>query len=224
MLTFVKMKEKTGVAVIGDVVGSRTHTDRSGMQRALVEVLDRVNTQVKAEQDLVPTIGDEFQAVYVDVATAVNATLLVRLHLPEGMDCRFGIGAGSYAAVGQSTYGVMQEGPAWWSARDAIVIAKDRERHKNKTLRTWFCAAETTGGDDDAKVDVVNALVLCRDDIVSGMNARQRRLLRGLLAGETQAALAVAEDISPSAVSQALQSSGAYAVLAAHECFASDAP
>lgn len=212
------MKQKTGIALIGDVVGSRVHPDRAAMQRDLVSGLERVNELIGAQQPLAPTVGDEFQAVYTDVATAVNATLLIRLCLPEGLDCRFGLGAGTYATVGESPYGVTQDGPAWWSARDAIVAAKDREKRKNATLRTWFSAAE--GGQDAA---MVNALVLCRDQIVGTMNVRQRRLLFGVLTGATQAVLARAEGISPSAVSQALHSSGAYAVVGAHESLASGA-
>ncbi|MBC7596533.1 MAG: hypothetical protein H7288_21840 [Kineosporiaceae bacterium] len=223
----MEMKQKTGIALIGDVVGSRTYVDRAAMQSELVSVLDQVNRQIDAEQQLTATIGDEFQAVYADIAKAVNATLRIRLTLPEGMDCRFGLGAGTYATVGQSPYGVMQDGPAWWSARDAIVIAKDRAHRKNRTLRTWFCAAEapTPGGHHEAapQAGVVNAYALCRDQIVSGMNPRQRRLLLGLLGGTTQIALAKAEGISPSAVSQALHSSGAYAVLAAHDSLATGA-
>lgn len=215
----MEMKHMAGIAMIGDVVGSREHTDRAAMQTSLAEVLDQVNALVGAEQPLTPTIGDEFQAVYSDVATAVNATLRIRLSLPEGLDCRFGLGEGTYAAVGASPYGVMQDGPAWWSARDAIVIAKDREKRKNPTLRTWFRVAEAADsrGNDDNRVDLVNAFVLCRDQIVSTMNARQRRLLYGLLSGETQAAMADSEGISASAVSQALHSSGAFAVLASHD-------
>ena len=220
----MKIKQTAGIALIGDVVGSRTHTDRVAMQVALVSVLDRVNEQIDALQPLTPTIGDEFQAVYGDIATAVNATLRIRLNLPDGLDCRFGLGAGTYATVGDSPYGVMQDGPAWWSARDAIVIAKDREHRKNGTLRTWFCAAgsPTSGRHDEEQPQpgAINAIVLCRDHIVSGMNPRQRRLLLGLLAGSTQAALATAEGISPSAVSQALHTSGAHSVLAAHDSLA----
>lgn len=211
------MKQETGIALIGDVVGSRTHTDRAAMQSAFVAALDRVNQDVPAEQPLAPTVGDECQAVYADIATAVKVTLLIRLHLPEGLDCRFGLGAGSYATVGESPYGVMQDGPAWWSARDAIDEGEDREKRKNGTLRTWFKVAE--GGDDDAtlRANTINALLLCRDQIVTAMNPRQRRLLLGLITGTPQTEMARAEGISASAVSQALHSSGAYAVLGAHD-------
>lgn len=214
----MEMKEMAGVALIGDVVGSRAHADRAGMQRELVAVLNSVNEAVPAIRPLAPTIGDEFQAMYPDVRIAILASLRLRLTLPEGLDCRFGIGVGTYVDVGGSNYGVMQDGPAWWSARDAIVATKQRETRRNKTLRTWFVAPDEGGWDDPtAPADVVNALLLCRDEIVSRMNARQRRLLLGLLDGHTQAELASAEGITPSAVSQGLMSSGAFAVLAAHE-------
>ncbi len=184
------------------------------MQRVLGEVLERVNQVVPAEQRLGATVGDEFQGVYADAPTAVDATLVLRLSLPVGLDCRFGLGSGTYANVGRSQYGVMQDGPAWWSARDAIVIAKDRERGRNKTLRTWFCTADEH---EEREATMVNALLLCRDQIVSDMNPRQRRLLLGVIGGQTQVALAQTEGISASAVSQTLASSGAYAVLGAHE-------
>lgn len=215
----MNMKDIAKVVLIGDVVGSRLHADRRAMQQKLEAVLEATNAAIPAVQPLAPTIGDEFQAAYADVQTAVLATLRLRLGFPEELDCRFGLGAGTYERVGQSQYGVMQDGPAWWSARDAIVIAKDRERRRNKTLRTWYAAAESEE-EDMSQASFVNALLLCRDQIVSDMNARQRRLLLGLLDGQTQAALATREGVSQSAVSQTLQSSGAFAVLAAHETLA----
>lgn len=215
----MKMKQQAGIALIGDVVGSRTHRDREALQRTLEAVLTGLNDGIPARQPLAPTVGDEFQAMYDDVATAIDVTLRLRLHLPDGLDCRFGLGAGTYTHVGSSSYGGMQDGPAWWAARDAIVIAKDREHRKNGTLRTWFCAedhcAEEQLGDHD--IATINAHLLCRDQLVGSMSARRRRLLLGVIDGRTQAMLARAEGISASAVSQALHASGAYAVLSARE-------
>lgn len=215
----MEMKVQAGVALIGDVVGSRTHDDRAAMQRQLAADLSAVNDAIPAQQQLVATVGDEFQAMYADVATALHATLRLRLTLAEGLDCRFGLGVGNYENVGRSHYGVMQDGPAWWSARDAIVIAKDRESRRNKTLRTWLCVAQGEGEThmSTPQARALNAMLLCRDQIVSDMNHRQRRLLLGLIDKKTQAELAKVEGISASAVSQTLASSGAYAVLGAHE-------
>ncbi len=55
--------EPTGVAVIGDVVGSRWK-HQTDWHASLVAALDRVNEQVPAVQRLAPTVGDEFQGLY----------------------------------------------------------------------------------------------------------------------------------------------------------------
>ena len=59
----------------------------------------------------------------------------------------------------------------------------------------------------------MNAYTMTRDQLVSDFDARQRRLLLGLLEGTTQAELAEREGISASAVSQSLRRCGALAVL-----------
>jgi hypothetical protein len=183
-------------AVIGDLVGSRAQASRSAAQHHLTAALEVVNDMLPAEQPLEPTIGDELQAVYVDLPSAMLATVLVRLALPETMDCRFGIGVGSLEIVGESAYGLTQDGPAWWSARSAIDTAKDRSRQL-PGLRTWIVHDETKEGPDMAQ-----AYLLARDDLVSGFDGRQRRIALGELQGRTLSQLAADEGISPSAVSQ----------------------
>ena len=200
-----------GVAVIGDLVGSRRGTSRSATQEQLLDALAAANDLVPARQVLEPTIGDEFQGVYDDVPAALLATLVVRLALPEGLDARAGLGTGPIEVVGASRYGLTQDGPAWWSAREAVVSVKERER-RVPGLRTWHGSA--TEPTDEGEWDAVNAYLLCRDAVVGGFDARQRRLVLGVLAGRAQKALASDEGISASAVSQSLRRSGALAVLA----------
>ncbi|MGA8987460.1 SatD family protein [Aeromicrobium sp.] len=203
------------VAVIADLVGSRTQPDRAAAQYNLVAALAQVNRSVDAVQPLAPTIGDECQGVYADVPSALRATLLLRLTLEDPLDCRFGVGLGTYRDVGRSDYGPMQDGPAWWAARDAIVETKARESRKHRSLRTWYVVSDDMlhGSQQFPEPAAINAYLLARDEIVSGMNARSRRLLLGLLDERTQVELAKIEDITQSAVSQNLQRSGAYAVL-----------
>jgi hypothetical protein len=203
--------DRSQVALIGDLVGSRRSTSRAEIQQHLVDGLAIVNATTQAVQPLTPTIGDEFQGVYADVPAALRASLVVRLSLPVDVDCRCGIGLGRLEIVGRSEYGLTQDGPAWWAARDAIVEAKRREGGQNKRLRTWFLAPETEGGGADE--GLVNAFLLCRDELVSRFDARQRRLVLGVLRGTTQKQLAASEGISPSAVSQSLRRAGAPAIL-----------
>jgi hypothetical protein len=211
------------VAMIGDLVGSRRSTSRTQVQQHLVDALAIANESTTSIQALAPTIGDEFQGVYANVGSALRASLVVRLALPADVDVRCGIGVGSLEIVGTSEYGHTQDGPAWWAARDAIVEAKRRESGQNKRLRSWFAVSER-GGDtgprtasngEGGEVDagLVNAFLLCRDELVSRLDARQRRLVLGVLRGITQKQLAADEGISPSAVSQSLKRAGAPAIL-----------
>lgn len=66
----------TAVAMIVDLVRSRQHPDRAAAQSALVAALARVNDDVPALQPLAPTVGDESQALYPDVSSALHASLL----------------------------------------------------------------------------------------------------------------------------------------------------
>lgn len=194
------------MAVIGDLVGSRAAPSRAEAQRALLSALGVAADVVSAEQPPAPTIGDEFQAVYATPSAALRAALVVRLALPAPMDCRCGIGAGPIEVVGTSDYGLTQDGPAWWAARAAIDEVGRREHGRHPALRTWYV-------DDNAEVGPINAYLLARDELVSALDDRQRRLVLGLLRGATQKDLARAEGISASAVSQSLRRCGAWSLI-----------
>ncbi|WP_162246470.1 SatD family protein [Aeromicrobium sp. Root495] len=212
------MSWPTRVAVIIDLVGSRRQRDRAWLHRTFVTALAQVDAMVPGEQPLAPTVGDEAQARYHSVNDALRATLLLRLVLPEGLDCRAGIGVGEVQDLGPGVAGLLQDGPGWWAARDAINEAKARELVKDRTLRTWYLLADEAEPGSEVPSDaVVQALLLTRDEIVSSMQERSRRLLLGVLQGVSQADLALQEGISASAVSQNLRRSGAYAVLHAHD-------
>lgn len=209
------------VAVIVDLVGSRQHRDRAWVHRVFTTALAAVNEAVEADQPLAPTVGDEAQARYLSVEAALRATLLLRLELPPGLDARAGIGVGAVQHLGQGLAGLLQDGPGWWAARDAVNEAKARETGRDRSLRTWYLVADGVDtGTTYPDPDQVGAFLLTRDEIVTGMPARSRRLLRGVLDGRTQAELADLEGVSASAVSQNLRRSGAYAVLHAHELLA----
>ncbi|MFV7869638.1 hypothetical protein ACNPMP_15395, partial [Enterococcus faecium] len=68
---------------------------------------------------LTAVVGDELQAEYPTVAAAAAALLLVRLNLPEGVECRFGVGVGDVRPVELGDW-TIPKGPAWWAARAAI--------------------------------------------------------------------------------------------------------
>ena len=196
------------IAVIIDVSRSREHADRRALQTELGAIFARVNELVPALQSIEATVGDEFQAAYPDLATALRATLVTRLLLSVDIDCRFGLGHGDIVTVGESRTGAIQDGSAWWSARDAIDEAHKREYARLPFVRSWYQSGDTT-----ERTEIVNAYLLSRDHLLGAMKRRERALLLGQLLGETQSELAEREGITQSAVSQNLHKSGAMSLL-----------
>lgn len=176
--------------VIGDIVGSRVLPDPASTQRAIIRALDRVNEILDPEQEFEATIGDEFQGATTELADAVLATLLVRLHLLPEADVRCGIGYGELGVLDPDRRPVLQNGPGWWAARDALT---DLERRRGAAARTWYAGPDAGH---------VTAFLLTRDALVERLNERGLRLLRGALEGRTQRELAAEEGISASAISQ----------------------
>jgi hypothetical protein len=177
-------------AVIGDVVNSRRLADRRGAQRLIAEVLAEVDRVVPGVQPMEATVGDEFQGAYATVAEATRATLLIRLGLLPGIDVRCGIGVGEATVFDERRTPLLQDGPAWWTAREAIEWMAGPRR---TAVRTWFVGTDAA---------VVNAHLLCRDALVDRLNERGWRMLRAALQGESQQRIAETEGVTKSAVSQ----------------------
>ena len=196
--------------MIVDIVDSKKIHDRVGVQHAIEAAFAGVDELFPDGDPLVATVGDEFQAVYPTLGAALQATLAARLALPDGIDCRFGIGWGELRDVGRGTRGAVQDGSAWWLARAAIEEAHEREDARTPTLRSWFA----TDG-EPRLATAVNAYLLTRDHVVSSMSDRARRLTYGTMRGRLQSELADDEGISQGAVSQSLRRSGGMSVLAA---------
>src|SRR4051794_1604895 len=176
-------------AVIGDVIGSRRLPDRVAAHRALTRSLDEVNDLLAPARPFAVTVGDEYQGACDSLGDAVLAALLVRLALLPGIDVRCGIGHGTVMVHDVSGSAVVQDGPGWWTAREAIELvagARDPRRH-------WYV------GDG---AGTINAFLLCRDHLVDRLNERGIRMLRLALMGRSQKQIAEAEGIWPSAVSQ----------------------
>lgn len=220
------LPSRRSIAMIADISRSRSHPERAELQGVIEAAFATVAELAEASEPLRPTVGDEFQAVFVDLATAVRASLLARLALPDGVECRFGLGHGELRTVGEGSVGPLQDGSAWWSAREAVTEAREREYGRQPFLRTWYVSADDTRLDavTPASQTVTNAYLVTRDHLVTAMSDRERRLLLGQLRGSTQSELAEQEGISQSAVSQNLRRSGAAAVLAGETLIAGGRP
>ncbi len=177
-------------ALLGDVVASRRLDDRSGAQRRIVEVLAQVARETPGVQPLQPTVGDEFQGAFASLWDAGLAALLIRLALLPTVDVRCGIWFGDATVFDDRRTPLLQDGPAWWAAREALATLGSARRSGARTLYSGPGA------------DAANAHLLCRDALVDRLSDRGRRMLRMALRGATQQRIAEVEGITRSAVSQ----------------------
>lgn len=209
----------TATTLIGDLIGSRGSTDRRALHETFAAVLDRVNSELRPPTPVRMQVGDEYQGVFASLGDALHASLTVRLALLPAADVRHGIGRGRIEVLSEEPR--VEDGPGWWAARAAIERVEAAEaRPGERSLRTAYVADRDTGGTGAAassEESAVNAALVLRDHLVSGLSERSLSVLRGLLAGESQRDLAGTLGISPSAVSQRVRADGLAAIIAAHD-------
>lgn len=209
-------------AIIADIVGSRTLTNRADAQRIFEAALERASEGLALLQVPYPTVGDEFQAVAYTLEDALLLTLRAQLLLPSQLQLRFGIGAGR---IEEFTSGVhrqvpargrgaesaaLQDGSAWWAARAAINRAHDVQDASNPFIRTWFMAHASVESEFSSHCQTcINAMLSLRDHSILKLSARHRRITASLLLGKTQVEIARAEKLSQQAISDFARGTGA---------------
>lgn len=209
-------------AVIADIVGSRTLTNRADAQRIFEAALERASEGLALLQAPYPTVGDEFQAVAYTLEDALLLTLRAQLLLPSQLQLRFGIGAGRIEefasgvhrqapAHGRGADSVaLQDGSAWWAARAAINRAHDVQDASNPFIRTWFMAHASVESEFSSHCQTcINAMLSLRDHSILKLSARHRRITASLLLGKTQVEIARAEKLSQQAISDFARGTGA---------------
>lgn len=182
------------VALLADVVDSRLG-DRVATHGLVLEAIDRANEEVGALDPLRVTVGDELQGVYATLGHALRARHVLGNRLAEHVDLRFGLGGGEVRVV-DAERGI-QDGSAWWLAREAIDWVEDLAadagyRHVRTAVRD----------ERDVAVASADALVRLVDTATARLRGGTRRSLAGLLAGMDNAEVARREGISASANSQ----------------------
>ena len=137
-----------------------------------------------------------------------------------GLGLRFGIGAGVISevegAVGGGSDGAaarpIQDGSAWWAAREAIERAHALQDEGRSFVRTWLRihpdAVSGSGRERGEREGLVNSVLILRDQTVFRFQPRQRRMMAGLLMGATQVEVARQEKVSQQAVSEFARGAG----------------
>jgi DNA-binding transcriptional LysR family regulator len=208
-----EVKTDASVTVIGDLVGSRRIADRSAVHARFERAVAAINEEYAPPVPLRIGLGDEFQGIFASLGDAIGATLRLRMALLPEVDVRQGIGWGTVEVLSEEPR--VEDGPGWWAARAAIETVEDYERRATlRAVRTAYVAAE---GEPGPAPGLVNAALMSRDVVVSGLSERSMSVLGGLMEGRRQQDIADELGISPSAVSQRVRSEGLGVVLAADE-------
>lgn len=224
--------------LIGDLVRSRTATDRARLQRHFAAAVAQVSATIPSDDPPRILAGDECQGSWATVGQALAAATALRLALAAECEIRCGIGWGPVRWLDEP--GGTQDGPGWWRARAAIEqVERSAARPATRWLRTAYQGpdpapdtAEPPGLDGTDEVAdpafagpwppgpdqaAVNAALLCRDRLLGSWDQRSITILRGLMDGRTGREIAQHESISPSAVSQRIAADGIEAVLLADD-------
>lgn len=192
--------------VIGDVVGSRRTPDRVGLHGRLRAALEAINA--RHGSDLRITVGDEYQGHFPSLGAALAGVWRLRLELLPDADVRHGIGLGDTAVLDAESGDRIEDGPGWWAAREAIeAVEQAASRPRSKAVRDRLSvAADSTR--DPGVVAAINAALTGRDALTGRLDARSVSVLCGLLDGRSQVAVAAAQGITASAVSQRIRQDG----------------
>ena len=198
------VKHKNYIAVIGDVVGSRSAGDRSELQDRLGGGLRDVNTAfgeyIAAE--FVLTVGDEFQGL-MSAAGGLDLILsTLRMHAFPA-ELRFGIGVGTLETALRSQ-AIGMDGRCFHNAREAIERAAERRTP----------VEVQADGPEDAPFEVYSLLY---GVIRSRWTTRQREVVDLSASGLEGREVAEYLSITPSAVSQHLRAAGAKELRAARK-------
>ena len=196
----VEMKAVPGVALLVDIVASRT-APRDALHEDVLSAVEATNSRLRPVHTLRPTVRDELQGVYRTLGQALLAGFTLRLELSPQWEARCGIGGGDVGVVDEARG--IQDGSAWWLAREAIDwVRAQAAKPGYEAVRT---AVRDERPEATAPSDALSRLV---DVHLAGLRPGALATLRGMLDGLDNAAIAEREGISASANSQRVRNNG----------------
>ncbi len=185
--------QRVYIAVIADIVASRSLPQRAVWQRKLEEYLGELNSAYKENiaSKFIVTLGDEFQGLLhaPDILPDIWRTIDVAA-FPFYL--RLSIGCGTLETA-LKPRAVGMDGPAFHRARQGLDVLKS----------TGGLLHFATGDQSDDLA--LNSIAMLRDAIRAGWTKRQRDIYRLYRNAPSQRDLAENIHVSPSAVSRMLK-------------------
>ena len=197
------------IAIIGDLVGSKSLQERKKVQTELITILNDINSLYKLDisSKFMITLGDEFQGLMHHFSHVMDILDRIERELFP-VRVRFGIGIGSVTTDINYDSPFGTDGPAYHSARK--IIDKLKENEKKKMGAKSYIGIEVDGCDTISSL--LNSIFSQDTIIKSKWTKRQWEIIRAFHEhGRTQRNAAAALGINQSSIQKALQSSGYYA-------------
>ena len=200
--------DRTFVAIIGDIRGSRSLTQRREIQENLGIILQEINEGFEADiaAKFLITLGDEFQGLLFDGRSLLKIIEKIKISLYP-VTFRFGIGMGRITTDIYPEMALGADGPAFYRARSAIKLLKENESKKKAVLSDLSFRFEEKNSTTERLLNTAFTLLYSLEQTWTD---RQREIITDqLFHQDGQKASALRLGITQSAVHKAL-SAGSY--------------
>lgn len=166
------------IAIIGDIIKSKSIGDRQKSQQELQTVLQGINKRNKEllASRFTITLGDEFQGVFKESIKLLRILDEITFSL-QPIRIRFGIGVGTLTTELDPDSSIGADGPAYWKAREAIEFV-----HKNNDYGRANIHLEVE--DPDCSAELINEILKLTALQVSGWRDSQIEVYKVILQDE----------------------------------------
>lgn len=197
------------IAVIGDIVGSKSISERKAIQDKLAGILEDINKIYPSDiaSKFMITLGDEFQGLFRSGSHALEILEGIERSM-HPVKIRFGIGVGAITTDINPELPLGADGPAYYYAREMIQDLKRTEKKKMEPKQNMKIRIEAY---PDVS-EIINTIFTLNTVLKNKWTARQREIIDLYLkCGSTQNDVAGRIGIHQSNVQKALAGSDFYA-------------
>ncbi|HJA91704.1 MAG TPA: SatD family protein [Candidatus Eisenbergiella merdipullorum] len=201
-------KNRSFIAVIGDIRESRTLEHRRKVQEHLETVLKELNESYSDDiaAKFLITLGDEFQGLLFSGKNLLKMIERIKIELYP-VTFRFGIGIGPITTDIHPEMALGADGPAFYHARSAIQYLKENESKKKSVLADICFKSEEENCSEERLLNTVFSLLCALEHTWTD---RQREIIWDMLIHQDgQSKTASRAGISQASVNRAL-SFGSY--------------
>jgi len=162
------------IAIIADVVKSKEIKERMSFQAKLNNALFEINSTYKEEiaSDFTITLGDEFQGVLKSAKVLLDIIYKIESHIYP-VKLKVGVGIGEITTLIDRTASIGSDGPAYWSARDALTILKTERKLRDRSI---YVEIYENYCDSSINANHINSYIALMELVKKGWKSKQNDL------------------------------------------------